>query len=55
VGRYVALIINDEATLYRYVFTFGEVLSQKEVVHILEDASGEKIQSNVVCSSLFRS
>ena len=28
VGRYVALIINDERTLNRFVFSFSEVLSQ---------------------------
>ena len=48
VGRYVALIINDERTLNRFVFSFSEVLSQKEVFGMLEKVSGEKIVPNVV-------
>jgi hypothetical protein len=49
VGRYVALIVNDERTLNRFVFSFSEVLSQKKVFGMLEKISGEKIVPNVVC------
>jgi hypothetical protein len=48
VGRYVALIVNDERTINRFVFSFSEVLSQKEVFGLLEKMSGEKIVPNVV-------
>jgi hypothetical protein len=50
VGRHVALIINDERTLNRFVFSFSEVLSQKEVFGMLEEMSGEKIVPSVVCT-----
>ena len=54
VGRYVALIINDERTLNHFVFSFSEVLSQKEVFGMLEKVSGEKIAPNVVWISYSR-
>ena len=49
VGRYVALIVNDERTLNRLVFSFSEILNQKEVFRMLEEMSGEKIVRSVVC------
>jgi hypothetical protein len=49
VGRYIALIVNDERTLNRFVFSFSEVLSQKEVFGMLEKMSGDNIVPNVVC------
>lgn len=44
VGHFVARIILDGRTLNRYVYTFGDVLSENEIYHIVEDASGEKLE-----------
>ncbi len=51
VGRFVALIINDARTMNQFVFTFSEVLSQKEIFTLLEEVSGEVIKPSVVCAS----
>lgn len=52
VGRYVALIIDDDRTINKMVVTFGDVLSQNEIFSLLEEASGEKIKPSVV--NIFR-
>ena len=52
IGRYVALIINDERTINRMVFAFGEVLSQREIFKMMEEISGEKINAKIVLTSL---
>lgn len=44
VGRFVARIILDDRTLNRYVYTIGEALSEKEIYHIAEETSGEKLE-----------
>lgn len=49
VGRFVALIIQDERTLNRYVYTHGDVLSENEIYEIAEELSGEKLNPNRVC------
>jgi nucleoside-diphosphate-sugar epimerase len=52
VGRFVALIINDSRTLNHFVYTFAEVLTQKEIFKLLEEVSGEVIEPNVACITL---
>ncbi|KAJ7463473.1 hypothetical protein B0H11DRAFT_2175167 [Mycena galericulata] len=46
IGRFVARIIRDPRTLNRFVFTYGDVLSQNELFALMEDVSGEKIERN---------
>lgn len=48
VGRFVARIILDDRTLNRYVYTIGEALSEKEIYHIAEETSGEKLEPTCV-------
>ncbi|KAF7327222.1 Glycoside hydrolase [Mycena kentingensis (nom. inval.)] len=43
IGRHIALIIQDERTLNRYVAAYGEVLTEEEVFRLAEDQAGEKI------------
>ncbi|KGO57818.1 Glutathione S-transferase, N-terminal [Penicillium expansum] len=45
IGRFVACIICDDRTLNKYVYTYGDVLSENEIYRIAEDLSGEKIES----------
>ena len=49
IGRFVARIICDDRTLNKYVYTYGDVLSENEIYRIAEDLSGEKIESTPVC------
>jgi len=44
IGRYVARIIDDERTLNKYVACYDDVLSEKQIVNIMEELSGEKIE-----------
>ncbi|GES63761.1 isoflavone reductase family protein [Aspergillus terreus] len=44
IGRFVARIVLDNRTLNRYVYTFGEVLSESEIYQIAEELSGEKLE-----------
>lgn len=48
VGKLVAKIIVDERTLNKYVVCCGDVLSQHEILDIMEKASGEKIEKRYV-------
>lgn len=43
IGKYVALIIKDERTLNKRVVTWSDELSQRQIIDIMEDLSGEKI------------
>lgn len=43
IGKFVARIINDPRTLNRYVFCWGEEVSQNEVFALAERISGQKI------------
>lgn len=43
-GRFVARIIKDERTLNKKVFTYSDLLSQNEIISIMEKASGEKVE-----------
>lgn len=44
IGRFTARIIKDERTLNKRVFTHSDALSQNEIVKIMEEKSGEKIE-----------
>lgn len=50
IGRFVARIIADDRTLNKFVFTWGEVLTQKQIFTAIEAASGEKIEREHVSS-----
>ncbi|KAL2697967.1 hypothetical protein AAEP93_010677 [Penicillium crustosum] len=45
IGRFVARIISDDRTLNKYVYTFGDILTEKEIYRIAEELSGEKLES----------
>jgi hypothetical protein len=47
-GRFVARIIKDDRTLNKKVFTHSDALSQKQILEIVEKATGEKIEVNHV-------
>lgn len=49
-GRFVARILKDGRTLNQKVFTHSDVLSQNEIVSILEKKSGEKLEMKQVSS-----
>ncbi|KAF2175240.1 NAD(P)-binding protein [Zopfia rhizophila CBS 207.26] len=44
IGHFVALIIKDERTLNKKVFTYSDVLSQNQIVSVMEEKSGEKVE-----------
>jgi uncharacterized protein YbjT (DUF2867 family) len=48
IGPYVARIIIDDRTVNKYVFCYGQLLSQKDVFARLEELSGEKIERQYV-------
>lgn len=48
IGHFVARIIADERTLNKYVFTWGDVLTEKEIYAIMEEVSGEKLERKYV-------
>lgn len=51
VGRYVALIIDDDRTLNQKVFVYGDLISQRRAAELVEKLSGEKIGPiNHVCT-----
>ncbi|KAJ6472497.1 isoflavone reductase family protein [Mycena sanguinolenta] len=43
IGRFVALIIKDPRTINKFVATYGDVLSENQIIAIMEEMSGEKI------------
>ncbi|KAF2730569.1 isoflavone reductase family protein, partial [Polyplosphaeria fusca] len=43
IGRYTALIIRDPRTLNQKVFTHSDNISQNDIIHIVEQKSGEKL------------
>lgn len=53
VGRITILIIMDERTLNKRVTVYGEVLSQNEIHAMIEDKTGEKLDSPPVCPHCF--
>jgi len=48
IGRFVARIIKDGRTLNQKIAAYSDVLSQNEVVAIMEKASGEKVELECV-------
>jgi hypothetical protein len=40
IGRYIALVIEDERTLNQKVFAYGEVITQRKAVELMERLSG---------------
>ncbi|GAB1207624.1 hypothetical protein APSETT445_006348 [Aspergillus pseudonomiae] len=43
IGRFVAQIIADDRTVNKYVYTWGDILTENEIIDIVEDLSGEKV------------
>ncbi|KAF2112812.1 isoflavone reductase family protein [Lophiotrema nucula] len=50
-GRFVARIIKDSRTLNQKVFTYSDSLSQNEIIALLEEKSGEKVETTRVSAS----
>ena len=48
IGAFVARIVDDERTLNQYVYTWGDVLTEKEIYTIMEEVSGEKLERKYV-------
>ena len=48
IGPYVAKCINDTRTLNKYVFCYGDLLSQDELFAKMEELSGETIERDYV-------
>jgi hypothetical protein len=48
IGRFVARIIKDDRTLNKKVYTSSDLISQNEIIALLEQKSGEKIEYTVV-------
>ncbi|KAH7409047.1 isoflavone reductase family protein [Cadophora sp. MPI-SDFR-AT-0126] len=44
IGKFVALIVNDERTLNKYVYGWGDLLSDNDIYDIMEEVSGEKLE-----------
>lgn len=44
IGRWVSRIIRDDRTLNQKIFTCSDVLTQKELIKIVEEKSGEKVE-----------
>jgi hypothetical protein len=54
-GRFVARIIKDERTLNKKVFTHSDALSQKDIIKIMEKATGETVETDSVSRGVFLS
>lgn len=48
VGSYVARIVTDSRTINKYVFCYGDLLSQEDIFAKVEQLSGEKIEKKYV-------
>jgi hypothetical protein len=48
VGKFVARIIDDERTLNKSVFCYGDICTENQIYEMLEEASGEKIPREIV-------
>jgi hypothetical protein len=48
IGEFVAPIIDDERTLNKSVFYYGDVCTENQIYHLLEEESGEKIEMDIV-------
>jgi len=48
IGRYVARIIGDERTLNHKVVTYSDSLSQNQIFQLIEEKTGEKVETQLV-------
>ena len=48
IGKFVARIIDDERTLNKSVFCYGDVCTENQIYQLLEEKSGEKIEREIV-------
>lgn len=48
IGRFVARIIADERTLNKYVYTWGDILSENQIFGMMEGLSNEKVERQYV-------
>lgn len=53
IGKFVARIIDDERTLNKSVFCYGDVLTENQICSLMEDVSGEKLDMEIVSLSQF--
>lgn len=53
IGRWVARIIRDDRTLNKKVFACSDVLSQNELIRVVEEKSGEKVELTHVSKEQF--
>ncbi|KAJ8071882.1 hypothetical protein OCU04_002190 [Sclerotinia nivalis] len=43
IGKFVARIVNDERTLNKYVYGWGDILTDSQIYDVMEEVSGEKL------------
>ena len=48
IGHFVARIVGDDRTLNKYVFAWGEELTEKEIYASMEDVSSERLERKFV-------
>ena len=48
VGRFVARIVADGRAANKYVFAYGEEVTERGIYAVMEDVSGEKIERKFV-------
>ncbi|KAH6666963.1 isoflavone reductase family protein [Halenospora varia] len=44
IGSFVARIIDDERTLNKYVYCWGDLLNENQIFNVMEEVSGEKLE-----------
>ncbi|CZR63605.1 related to Isoflavone reductase homolog P3 [Phialocephala subalpina] len=44
IGHFVARIIDDERTLNKYVYGWGDILTENQIYDMMEEVSGEKLE-----------
>lgn len=50
IGKFVAHIVDDERTLNKYVYAWGEALTETQIYDVMEEVSGEKLERIYVCT-----
>lgn len=48
IGKFVARIIDDERTINKGVFGWGDLLTENQIYSLLEEISGEKLDRQTV-------
>jgi hypothetical protein len=43
IGKFVARIVDDERALNKYVYCWGEILTENQIYDVMEEVSGEKL------------